>query len=226
MGIIDHASIKAEADAQARSTARDQHNQAVWDAVLDRFWIADNDCNYNIVLGWCGGKVLTFDAIETLLRSKRKDVTLVPVTPGELADEIVDQMTHKSDWDKKQFRIRLSTYSLVQLRGLIRKFRAQAAIQTTAQARDVLRAAGPKPPRFPGFAQLLPRIFLKDVFRYEDTSKYLYELAQKAQHAKGTEGSMAVYELKKMCRLYGTDQVNWHVNKAREAAEAEALSNG
>jgi hypothetical protein len=226
MGFIDHEHVQADAAAQAQSVARDQHNQAIWDAVLDRFWIGDMDCNYNIVLGWCGGKVLTFDAIETLLRSKRKDVTLVPVTPGELADQLVDQMTFKSDWDKKQFRIRLSTYSLKQLRDLARKFRAQAAIKTKEQAREVLKAAGPKPPHFTGWPQLLPKIFLKDVFRYVQTDKYLFELAMKAQHAKGTEGSMAVFELKKYCRLYGADQVNWHLERGRAAAEAEALSNG
>jgi hypothetical protein len=88
-----------------------------------------------------------------------------------------------------------------------------------------LKATGPKPPRFPGFAQLLPKIFLKDVFRYVDTSQYLHELAMKAQHAKGTEGSMALYELKKYTRLYGAEQTNWHIEKGRQAAEAAELSN-
>jgi len=225
MGNLDYQGTQEDAAAQAKSVARDQHNAAVWAMVLDKFHIADCDANYGLVLEWCGGQVLQFAAIDDLLRSKRTDITLVMTTRDELATQIVDQMKHRSEWDKKQFRLRLGTYSLKQLRDLLRKFRAQAEITTKAQAVAVLKATGPKPPRFPGYAQLLPMTFLRDVFRYVDTSQYLHELTQKAQFAKGTEGAMAVYELKKYCRLYGTDQVNWYANAGREKAEAEALSN-
>jgi hypothetical protein len=226
MGIIDYQNTQAEAAAQAQSAARDQHNQAMWDAVLDRYPIADMDCNYRIVLDWCGGKVLTFEAIDNLIRSKRSTPSLVMTTRDELATQIVESMTHRSEWDKKQFRLRLGTYSLKQLRDLIRKFRAQAAIKTKEQAREVLKAAGPQPPRFPGVPQLLNRTFLRDLFRWVETDQYLYELTMKAKHAKGTEGSMAVYELKRMCKLYGSTQIDWYANRGREKAEAEALSNG
>jgi hypothetical protein len=226
MGIIDHTHVQAEQAAAAQSVARDQHNQAIWDTVLDRFWIADVDCNYRIVLDWCGGKVLTFDAIENLLRSRRVTPTLVMVTPDELAESIVEQMSFKSDWDRKQFRLRLGTFSLKQLRDLIRKFRAQAAIKTKEQARDVLKAAGPKPPHFTGFPQLLPKVFLKDVFRYVASHEYLYEIATKAQYGKGTEASMALFTLKHYTKIYGAEQVNYFVRKGQEAAEAEELSNG
>jgi hypothetical protein len=226
MGIIDYQHTQADAAAQEQSTARDQHNQAVWDAVLDRFWIADVDCNYGIVLSWCGGKVLTFDAIETLLRSKRSTPTLVTVTPGELADQLVEQMTFKSDWDKKQFRIRLSTYSLKQLRDLARKFRAQAAIKTKEQARGVLKSVGPKPPHFSGFPQLLPKTFLRESFTYVATDRHLHALAMQANYGGGTEKSVALFELKKYTRLYGAEQVNWYIAKGQAAAQAEELSNG
>jgi hypothetical protein len=225
MGNIDYASIKADQEAQAQSLARDVHNQAVWDAVLNKFWLADCDANYGIVLSWCGGKVLTFEAIADLLRSKRQDVTLVPVTPGELADEICDQMTHRSDWDKKQFKLRLGTYSLAQLRGLIRKFRAQRAITTKEQAVAVLKATGPKPPRFPGVPQLLSKTFIKETFQWVETPRYVHELMVRAHHGTGTEGQHAIWELKRLCRVYGTDQVNFYAKIGAEKAQAEALSN-
>jgi hypothetical protein len=229
---INFKSIQADQEVQAKSAARDQHNQAIWDAVLDRTLVADMDCNYRIVLDYCGGRVLQSEAIDNLLLRLKRNTpdtpTLVMTSREELAEQIVDddQMTHTSAWDKRQFKLCLSTYSLTQLRNLIRKFRAQAAIQTAAQAREVLKEAGPKPPRFAGFPQMLPRIFLKETFTYVDSRRYCHEVMMKAQHAKGTEGSMAVYELKRLCRIYGTEQFNYYAQAGAQAAQAEELSNG
>jgi hypothetical protein len=221
---INFKNIQADQEAQAKSVARDEHNAKVWSAILDQFLIADVDCNYGIVLDWCGGRVLTFEAVADLIRSKRSTPTLVTTSREELATEIVDQMTHKSDWDKRQFKLRLSTYSLKQLRDLLRKFRAQAAIKTAAQAREVLKEAGPKPPRWPGVAQMLPKTFIRETFSFVPTHVYLFQLASTAKR-NDSEGSMAAYTLKKLCRLHGSPQVDWYIEKGRAAAEAEALSN-
>jgi hypothetical protein len=124
-------------------------------------------------------------------------------------------------YEARNFRLRLGTWSLRQLRAEINRCKFLEVVRTKEDAKAFLKGArGPAVPKWPGYPALLPKVFDKATFKYIETGAFLYALAFAAKH----NDAQALFEYRKYVRLYGAQQVDWWVAKGQAAAAKEALN--
>jgi len=125
-----------------------------------------------------------------------------------------------SDWERKDLKARIGTWSLLQIRTKIRELRFRAQVKTKEDAKAFLKEArGPEVPKFSGYPQLLPKIFVKETFKYVPTQELLYSIAMAAKMGD----AHALFDLKRYTRLYGAEQVNFWVARGAEQMQAGQL---
>jgi len=221
--IQDYPHAKAELAAISQDV-KAKHNEEIFQSLLNIAWLRDCDANRNVLLGWSGIGVLTLEACEALVRStNRNSPTLVWTSREELGDEILALLPGLDEWSKKQFINRLGTKSLMELRKQLRDLKFRAAAKESGDekkyAKEFIKSTQPETPRFPGFPQLLSKIFVKEKFQWVATQEYLYSIAMAAKMGD----AHALFDLKRYSRIYGAEQVNFWISKGAEQMQAQQL---
>ena len=222
MGIQDYPTTQAEAQAADKIDAKEKANRAVFEELLNRWYLHDGEANFGILKSWAGPDgLITLEPAENLLRGRRVSPTLAPVTREDLVDEIMDFHKNLSGYEARNFRLRLGTWSLRQLRAEINRCKFLEVVKTKEDAKKFLKGVrDPAIPKWPGWPTMLPRVFDKATFRYHETGAFLYALAFAAKH----NDAQALFEYRKYVRLYSAAQIDWWVARGQAKAEAEALN--
>lgn len=186
---------QAEADTKAQ---RDEANAQAWHAILDRFYVRDTQANYSLAVSWSSGR-LTLESFEALLRHGGLDMSS--------REGIIDDIIQNSFGDAnalRSLRLRLSTYSLSQLRQKRRTIAFKQAINTKADAEKFVVSQRETEVGWRGTGY--PRLASTHVPRGQvtaiPTGQWLRGLAKED-----------LYEFKRIVRLYGSEQCNHWLNQ-------------
>ena len=190
MSIINYENLKASEDAAALKSERDKENASVYGEILNRWTIRDTAANYNIIAGWCNP--ITLAGFEALLRKSPKSLDMV--SREWLIKDIVDH-SHGDKGMLRDLSIRLSTYSLAQLRQKRRDIDFKSQVHTKDDAAKFLanqRAEEAAKQKYPGWP-----IFPKSGWSKDGGP--LRQVAFDIPYLK----SLDAFELRRLHRLYG-----------------------
>jgi hypothetical protein len=200
--------LAKKADAEASQRLSDA-NRAVWDELLARFPLADHEANFNLFVEYCNP--LTIAGGEHLLRAKPQGFTVAMTTREDLINELVELRRENtsrktlSDHDLNSWRIRVSVWSLRQLRDYKRKIVFEHAHKTAESAREYLAGVRKEEPNsFPGWPRLPQRMILPHgKIEYTNIdSNFLKQLARDDYYAFKH----------RFVGIYGADQITARMN--------------
>jgi hypothetical protein len=190
--------------AQEDSQKLDASNRAAWAELLARFPLADNTANYNLFVEYCNP--LTIAGGEHLIRMKPQGFDFALTTREALIEELVKlrragaSKKTLSDYDLQSWKVRISVWSLRQLRDYKTKLTFLKEHQTAESAKEFLagvRKTEPNP--FPGWPRLPERMVLPygPIVYTDINAEYLQNLVRSD-----------FYAFKRLCTLYGSTQVD------------------
>jgi hypothetical protein len=184
-----------QATAQDKAQ-RDEMNARGWQAILNKYPLVDNQANYRMLLDWANP--LTLESFEALLRTKPAGLSLAGTSREGLIEEIVS-LSYGDSNALRQLRFKLSTYSLAQLRQKKHDIEFKKQVSTTVEARKyIAEQRAQEPQSFNGYPRLQNTIVPPGEVRAVNTGDYMRKIAKSD-----------VYELKRMVRLFGSEQCNY-----------------
>jgi hypothetical protein len=199
---------KVATDKAAKATAElEKRNREVFFEVLCLFPLNDNEANYKLLLAWSGDGVITLEKAEYLIKRKPAGFKLSLTTRERIIEELGELLRNGcsekvlSAHDFKMWKFRAGTWSLRQLREYRRELALKRTLDTAQKARNYLTEVreGETEKRYPGFPQLLTTVVPRgEVFSRPLDAAYLK--------------SLDAYELKRLCQVYGSEQVTDRLN--------------
>lgn len=185
------AQTKAEQKAQ-----QDELNARAWHAILDKYTLVDNQANFHIIREWSNGQI-TVQAFETLLRDNPGMVNM------SSREAIIDDIVSNSHGDSNTLRnlkVRLSTFSLAQLRAKRRDIEFKSEVHTRDAAKNFVASQRDTEIgwRGTGYPKLQSTLVPPGQVQATPTGQYLRQLAK-----------TDLYNFKRMVRVYGSAQCDW-----------------
>jgi hypothetical protein len=208
MSEINYQNEMAVEQAKADADRLEAANRAVFDEILARYAISENEANYQMFRSFANP--MTVEACEYLLKGNVSGFTLSWSSRDkiieELANKVRDNTTQKtlSAYDWKQLVIRMSTWSLRQLRSYKREIEFKHS-HNAQQAREYLTNARKEEPNpFPGWPRLPKRMVLPHgpIAYTELNAEFFRNLAR-----------TDYYMFKnRFVKIYGADQITARMN--------------
>jgi hypothetical protein len=186
--------------AQNDQEARDRKSAEGWSAILNKYTLRDSEANYKAVRDW--SDPVTLESFEEFLRSKPAGFpTLDAVSREWLIDDIIAN-SHGDQNTSRQLKIRLSTYSLGQLREKRRSISFKQDVHTLPAAKLYVKEAHRDTSwNGTGYPTLLPQTVPPGQIRAIPTGEFLRSIAK-------TE----LWLFKRYCKIYGVEQCNYWLN--------------
>lgn len=188
--------IAAQA-AQQDKVARDKKSAEGWNQILGKYPLRDTQANFAALLEWANQ--LTLEAFEELIRTKPSNISTLDATSREgIIDDIV-QHSHGDSNTLRQLRLKLSTYSLGQLRDKRRAIDFKSAVQTKEQAKAYVKEAhADNSWNGLGYPKLQSTIVPPGQVRAIPTGEFLRSIAK-----------TDLWLFKRYVRLYSVEQINY-----------------
>jgi hypothetical protein len=165
MSTINYSSEVAAARAKEDAERLDAANRAVFNEILALYPISDCEANFQMFLAFVNP--MTVQGCEYLVKGDAKGFDLAWTSREQMIDELVELRRENasqktlSDFDLRSWKVRISVWSLRQLREYKKKLLFTQSHQTAETAREYLagiRKTEPNP--FPGFPRLPQRMVL------------------------------------------------------------------
>lgn len=196
---VNYEEAKADQAAAQEKAQRDEVNARAWHQILNKYPLRDTRANYTAILGWCNP--ITMEAFESLLRQKNNGLDVS--SREEIIDDIIDH-SHGDSNTLRNFRLRLTTWSLTQLRERRRQIQFKSEVTTKAEAKDYLRKHNAPDYGWEGtgFPKLQSSLVPQGEVSAVPTGQYLRRLAKED-----------IYTFKRFVKLYSADQCTFWMNQ-------------
>jgi hypothetical protein len=208
MSIQNYQSEMSASRATEDAQKLDAANHAAWMELLAMFPLADNTANYKLFVEYCNP--LTIAGGTHLIQMKPQGFDFALTSREKLIEElgklIRENTTTKtlSDHDFRSMVVRMSTWSLRQLRAKKKEIEFKHAHKTADSAREFLAGVRKvEPSRFPGWPQLPQRMVLPygKIEYTEISAEYLKNLTR-----------TDYYAFRRLCTIYGQAQITARLN--------------